>query len=618
MKIVSIILIVLGLISVVAISAPAIGLIAYLSIIGIPIAMIFWAAPAMFLILAGSTVAYQILQMTFTKLNRVSRALLAASITLVCLAAPPYFLNGNLFAEANKLTLNDLNKIEQPLSAHTIAAWISPHFNRGTIRCDGFCMHSLLTGTAKTFIALEDFSLESTPDLMIEYPAFWIEKRQSCPSPKFEGGRHQLKLSNSRSSNRKSVNPVELMKVGIAKGSCLIEGRRKLSQADLILWQHQIRSAPRLARRGLMSNPIKADRITALQINKESKNYKAIYRKTQVQYWSLFPILLPAPQHGYQFQIDFGWWRDRNTINIQNRFYSAPDWPNFLTEKLGLELELGAAETTHNEVRASIARFLASKDAVPENDWIAIAHYYDSAIFHSPKGLNALDAENAVKMLLDQRFPVPPRLYKVSKSLDKTASLARQRQALGGMLSRLYDIANSKQKPDRKARIALSRLGSGVKQMPDEAFDGFEHFFTEIALSKPVKIHAYKAISRLSVYGARTVPTFLELMNDGMAGGDVFFRNNEYQHPYLAGIVGLCLLGEKASASIPTLRQWLRDDRIPFHSSYGDLAVTTLARIGFDTEELRQAYSIGRSENNQGLFDHVIKRAQSGARECSF
>ncbi len=78
-------LIVLGCIALLAMAVPELGMIAAISIIGLPIAVMLWAAPALFFILAVSYAIYK-----FLPIRGKAGAALAVLLCGVVLAVPVF------------------------------------------------------------------------------------------------------------------------------------------------------------------------------------------------------------------------------------------------------------------------------------------------------------------------------------------------------------------------------------------------------------------------------------------------------------------------------------------------------------------------------------------------
>ena len=137
-----IVLALLGLLSIVVLAVPELGILPMLVIIGIPISIAYWSVPALFLIATISYVIYH--AMGFS--GRTG-ALLAVSLSGILLAIPAYMLNLQIEKQAFSHVSHDHNSLTLPLPLGKIAVATEgsgKYAKDSSTRCDGFCLHALL------------------------------------------------------------------------------------------------------------------------------------------------------------------------------------------------------------------------------------------------------------------------------------------------------------------------------------------------------------------------------------------------------------------------------------------------------------------------------------------
>ena len=123
---------------------------------------------------------------------------------------------------------------------------------------------------------------------------------------------------------------------------------------------------------------------------------------------------------------------------------------------------------------------------------------------------------------------------------------------------------------------------------------------------------AYAALPQLSVFGQEAVPTLLFLVDVGASlRADRKKRPEEWQHPYLAGLTGLCRAGSSAAAAIPSLIERVGWADILTGGSHGRLVVQTLIRLGAPPVAVEAAF-VGA-----GARPEDIQRDLKQARLCN-
>ena len=122
---------------------------------------------------------------------------------------------------------------------------------------------------------------------------------------------------------------------------------------------------------------------------------------------------------------------------------------------------------------------------------------------------------------------------------------------------------------------------------------------------------------RLADAGADAVPTFLYLIDDAQR-----FRKeggNDWQHPTLAGLIGICRLGAEGGPAREPLLARLDGGQLPIHGSYGQLVFGTLLAIGVDTETIWQRFQAADANADRKRFDRMVRRAAGpDGPDCSY
>ena len=607
-------MIVLGIVAAIGLAVPEIGLVAAMTFIGIPITIALWAAPALFLLLLIAHLVWRVLPVSGTAGVIVS---LIASAAI--LAVPAVLLNQQIHAKARSHVSGDRNDLSLPLKANVIALRERTRFGRDVIPCGGFCLHALLSGTAKRVLVAS----ANTPHegLSPEEPAisFSLEKRATCPPVSFQSGGYRLKLPNTNGAGQRGADPVEEMKLRISEGECLVQRETVLSQADLVISRGSVVSGVGYGSRAGFSLTADTNSVDRISVHVPSAGgFKEIYRRTAVRYFPFIPMLLPGPQTGYGFEVNNGWWRRAAYIN-RSRYDDEYAWGTFLTEKLGFDLALADGEKTKERILENVTRIVDANRAPSVAEWTAIKGYFERAGLSSRKGgIGGEDFAIAGRMLESPHFPAPPRSYSLVRYIATKEPGAAVQRFADLLLDKLKAGKTWPNGIEDDLAEQVRDLSLGVQALPDEALANRFDVMAELSQRPDVRQHGWVLVSKLSVFGAEAVPPLLASVEAGLAGGEHFFRDNRYQHPYLGGLIGLCKTGVQASAALPKLTGWANEEKLPFHASYGELLVNTFTRTGADPEWLWGKWSVANKGKERKFFDHLTKRALSEKPRCHY
>ena len=172
-----------------------------------------------------------------------------------------------------------------------------------------------------------------------------------------------------------------------------------------------------------------------------------------------------------------------------------------------------------------------------------------------------------------------------------------------------------------KPREEIKTLALGIRRLPAAHLLPHKEAMIAVASRPDVQLYGYFALQRLAVFGDDAVPTLLQLMKTGLAGGDKFFRKNQFQHPYIAGLIGLCEAGPSATSALADLRKMQDQGVLPTHASYGRLLFKTLIRLGENKEHVRELFKA--SARNEAYatderFQRLVVRANRKNPDCYY
>lgn len=608
---------ILGVGALIALLAPGIGTIAAITIIGLPLAIIFWALPALFLVALIGFGVSRVLPLR----NKVAVAVLSLAASLLLLAIPPSIVNIGIENEASTLVAGDRDELAPPLEVRAIAfrepGWRlrQRDADKGYSSCNQFCIHALLNGVADRFLVVnvkDPHAAIALDEPAVEYA---LREMPECPPVKYKSAVRDLDFQTPYERGAKQLDAVEELMLRVSSGTCLVSRDAVLGDADIAITDGSLKRRKKNAFGAgfnLRADTLSATRRTVHLIDGKAGVASEIYRDTAVRYAPLGPMLLPVPHMAAELRTSMGWWRRDRRINMPSRYPGKAEWTSFLTGTLGLDLELKTADRS-GEVIARIDAIRAEGRAPNRAEWALIATHFDGLQPHrvTPEQFRA-----AVDMLEVLAFPAPPRLYAIVEHGLRNASPDLDRIA-ASLARRLADGSIGDAALQQDAGEQIKTMSVAIERLPDETLRPHLDDFLRLVRQPDVQFHGYKALRKLSVFGEPAVPAMLELIDTGLAGGDRFFNDRKFQHPYLSGLGGLCLAGKKAASALPALHLRIGAERLPLHASYGKLLAKTLIRLGDSEENAWRAYS-GTLAPSRTQFDKLVRRAKSDNPDCGF
>ncbi|MGX5847018.1 hypothetical protein ACWGTO_08065 [Mesorhizobium sp. PL10] len=582
-----------GLATIPCLLFPQLAIVAAMSIVGIPFAILMALIPPVFLfLLLTATVSLGLP----TQLAWLTSPLIAAAL----LAVPPFLINRSMDQTAAALVSGDRDQVIRPFKTGTLAVRSdqSVFWTKTQTHCDDFCMRVLLTGSAQRIMVLDYDKEMPEVDFSATARTFRMERRASCPPAELIDAR-PLDLGGPQNFNAPKAS--ERMRIEIARGNCLIEAEAPLSDADAVISTGQIKRG--LSDYGAGLDPM-ADTVSVYRISMQGKRggvSSEIYRSTGVASHRLLPLLLPSYVTGYQFDIRIGFPRTLRLTNL-DRFAARPDWSRFVVKTLGMKLALPAGSEDAAVVLAAKLGQPQPIDAVTNS----LAEDFFSRLGDKRTASQA-DIDLAVAVLNDRRLDIPRHVYSAARhAKDVTPqSMARLADVL---FARLFELDIKVGKFGNIDAPLASELALAIQYLPDDVIPTHRADLEKLARDIPRRVAAYRALTRFSALGAGAIPTMLYLIDDAVL--QPRDKGNFWQHSYLAGVLGLCQLGERGAPAVQPFLERIRSGTIPLYAGYGDLAINTLAGLGADKERTWQAVSAKDQTISRGRFDSVFDRAK--------
>jgi hypothetical protein len=358
-----------------------------------------------------------------------------------------------------------------------------------------------------------------------------------------------------------------------------------------------------------------ADTVTANRLSvhvRDGQGFREIYRRTGVVTHLLLPVLAPTAEGAAELRAYAVLARTASRKNIESRYESEPDWSAFLTGTLRLDLALrdGAAEDATRQV---LAKGIANVGPVSDSADKLSADFIDG--ISRKRAMSAEDYPLARATLTDTRFSVPRSAWAAVRYATEPPGDYFEAIATS-MFLRLASIADTDDGAKYPAWREEARHIAGVlRELPAATILKHRADLDWLAKQERLRVWAYPALVRLNEFGADAAPTLLWLMDEAVRLKDVY--GTDWNNAYVAGLTGLCRMGEAGRAMVQPIYERLQAGVMVKHGSYWDLTIQTLVGMGADPDEMWTYLQTNDRKHTAQRFSREVKRAQK-KRDCSY
>ena len=433
-----------------------------------------------------------------------------------------------------------------------------------------------------------------------------LEPRQTCPAFDLSDGVNRLSIAGeARQWGDKT--PADLLRLKAASGICLIESPATLAEADAVLVSGQVHKGKSAFAAGLdpYADTVRAERLSFYL--RDNGALQERYRSTGVTYSPLLPLLLPSYVSGYGLEMKPGFLRSTAYRGDAKHYHPAPPLEPFLEKSLHFDLALGDGE------RRRDARYHhhRPRPAGPDRPRQGQSHGRLFPKHQSPQGRRDLPTPSSPRASSKtggcRCRATRPRRFANSPATTRHLPPVSPARFLAGC-SR-FRPANAKTRPAYLG-YPIGYLASAIAALPDAAILPYRAELERLAHDPEARINAYVALKKLSAFGADGVPTLIYLIDDAANHRDKNKVRNAWQHPYLAGVQGLCLTGTEASAAIPLLYERLDDGTMVKFGSYWSLAINTLVSLGAEPDDMWPHLQTADKNHTRERFDGKVSNAR--------
>jgi hypothetical protein len=576
-----------------------------ISIVGIPLAIVMAALPALALVLILARLVQRlVLDRVFPPVAGPVTGGVAVVLVLALLTAIAALDRRGQAAVIANLTAEDMNALSPPLPKGVVAI----RSGDPDSACNDLCRRLLVTGSAGAVLLqrLEDPALPVDPaSAAVSYR---LEARASCPEPALDrDGDFLLKIADEAASPGAAPASSVVLRGRIAQGTCLIDAPARLGEAEVVITRARLSEMPQADSAGFQWGTalITADRLSVHL--REGAGFRETYRWTGGVFSRMWPVAIPVPTFGYGFNTGIGFGRWETTFNTEDQFYEAPDWPGFLTGTLGLPISLtglGAGDT-----RAAIRAVLDRPGQIGDSDLSLIRGYLegvDSARFYGRLGGATYrpdpdDRALYLRLLQDRRIPLS---YAMVSAMPKPEELAEAE------LAALAEAAFARLIGDEPwMEEQAQAAGDILAKLPAATLAPYRDTLFQLTEDRERRWPSLALLTRLADFGDEGAARLVFLIGD--AQRETWEENgNMWQHPTLAGLIGLCRMGPAAASQRGAVDALIAAGKVTVSDSgYGRLTVHMLVALGYAPAEVAAVRDRSADPMPAPRLQNELKRA---------
>ena len=592
------------------------------TLIGIPLAVLILALPSIALVLCSARILDRALLRHLVP-GIGPTGYIAVGLVLVALAGLSLTANQMQGSQIVALQRGDHNDLRLPLTGETIA-YVS---GTPSVLCGDFCQRLLLAGQAKqVLVTIGSSALAEGPlDPATPAQSWRIEDRPTCPPVDLPRD-GTIRIAGAPTGND-ALRADLVMRAGIAAGHCLIGGLTTLAGADVVITDVTMRTSvsPNHAGFSLGDDLISASRRAVWVRTDAGLTEQA--RWTHVSATKMFPLALPVVHASMNSGSDAGFARSWATGLAPD-----PGFGHLVSQTLGLRLSLddiplATGPTGEDPLLANL-----QKSGTLDANTLLLAANRIEAMGQTATQTDA-DRTLFLQVFGDPRVPVQHGYATAVAVLlrDAPPDFAPAVAGLGfarldglllpdlnlGALSFAEQAKVLKRVNPTKATIG--HVGDVLAQLPPSAVKPYGPAIFALARDRENRTEPYRLLIHLGTFGDSGARALIGLLADAdNLDPKRHFTNNQWQHAYLAAMIGLCRMGREAAPVLPDLLKLADSGELKLSGGpLGRLTVITLIRLGQPAATLpalamHEEYPISGRELERAMAEG------QGDRSCGF
>jgi hypothetical protein len=521
---------VLSVCALIVLFAPALLLILMFTGVGVPLAVLLGAAPAVAAVLLPAAFLQATILRIAPGVRRISQGglgvLVSIGIVLAVDAGLALSARQGGLANLEALLAEDRKPDTPPSLSGTVGIVVDGDpYGLGLYECPDLCQRLLLTGSADQVVLAHANNVPkvAAPD---KYATVWrMERRDICPEVALNTNTGTMAIHGEPEARWGATRPVDLMNLKIAAGNCLIREEATYGRPDFTILHVNVRSGPAMGS-------------SAALFRHEGADDVLIARQTVASADVIGPLLLPVPEVRMQGPSRIGLWRQRVTPNEIGHSEKEADFASFLTGTLGLDLALVTSESG-SAVRDQIRAVLDQPGPLPDSFEPLVASFLQSFPFGTMT--DAADQDLLLRILARPEISLP---WWTSTGLPRPAP---ENTELYGKVADLTFARLPVSVGDSSTGEAVDGL---IDRLPAEVIKARSDTVLRLAADPKVRLLNSRIVSRLSGVGSAAGPLLIDLLQEPERTftGDLRFLEHEaWQDQQTWSFVALC----RADRSLP-------------------------------------------------------------------
>ncbi|PID36213.1 MAG: hypothetical protein CR993_05945 [Rhodobacterales bacterium] len=633
-----------GFVAFMAAVAPELGIILLISVIGAPLAFVYWAMPGLFLALLTLLIigyAFRFIVNLLLPQHSPTPILTSKQVLFTFSALTTYMLfhftplafNQRIRAEVAALQAGDTNTITLPLNTQVIG-----YTDRNT-ECNTFCMNALLSGAAEKFLVFQWDADRTAPDPQAQVTAYQFKRLGTCDAPTdtIRRGQKYWQLFQPAQGKTEPVTLAQWYSLNTLLGNCLVKTNTQLGEADIIISFRSVRTKESTVDLGFRfsTNTVSAGRNSVYQRDPETGEFTEIFRRTSGEY-DLLPVpLISGPIFGSELNVDIGWfWREKYFNRTE--YSGGVKWPDFLIQTLGLDFSAPYGifrsrarvdSALLNDSRQFYRSIIQEMIETPIRSGIipsqtaryAFSTYWETLDFSkrgstSPTRPNPDDRDIAIglTLLTNTRLPLPPRASNFTFYLRQTSRMSDTELA-GILLTRLGDLEPWDEQ-DGLRRNSANTARRMLSKLPPEAM--LPHYDKMLRAAENPLSYAYEVeasfLQNLYIFGPDGVAPLMKMVEDAI--------RDKKRSVYDTGMEGLyCLPPLNAEDRLALLDILYRSKWTWYDTFFRNKAAYVLIKAGYTAETLWPLInkeSFDRFRTKEDFFEEFNKVVGRTKRLC--
>lgn len=549
-----------------AMAAPNLVLGLMFTVIGIPLAFVLWAAPAVAVILVPAALLQATVFRAIPRVRDATRGGLGVLLSIGAAVA----LNAGVALVGRESGVADLGRIvaedrvpDQPvvLSGTVGVVVDGDPYRLGLFECPDLCQRLLLTGIADKVVLAYADNVPEVPPADRFAIAWRMEPRAVCPAVELNPNAESLVIPGEPERSIGSTRPVDLMNLEVAAGNCLIREETRYGRPDFTILDVNVRHG---AARGRSASLIRHDVTGDV----------TLARQTWATADVVGPLVLPMPEMSMDGAGGVGTWRETVWPDQAERNPASGSFADFLTGTLGLDLALVTADSG-TTVRDQVSAILDQPGPVPDSAEPLIASFLQSFEFGTMT--DPADQDILLRILARPEISLP---WWTSTGLPREAP---DNIDLYGKVADFTFARLPLAERDFSTGEAVDNL---IDRLPAEVVRARSDLVLRLAADPKVRFLNSRIVSRLSDVGLAAGPLLIDILQEPAPTENsdlAYFHGEAWRDQRLWSFVALCRGGPVFATLKPEMSELIETGKIDARSLIG---LEAMLRIGFTREEL--------------------------------